>query len=111
MSVTRNLRLFQRYSLILLVTALVAGCATVGRDFPSDRVSRIKIGQTTQSQIKALFGKPWRTGIEDGYRTWTYGHYHYSVFGQPSTKDLVVRFDRNHVVKSYSFNTTAHQNP
>ncbi len=98
----------RKFSLVLLFATFLAGCATVGRDFPADQVTRIKIGQTTQSQIRGMFGKPWRTGIDDGQRTWTYGHYHYSVFGQPSTKDLVVRFNDNNVVSSYSFNTTAH---
>ena len=56
----------------LLFTALAAviafsvSCATVGRDFPVERVPEIKIGETTQSQIREMFGAPWRTGIEDG---------------------------------------------
>lgn len=95
-------------SLITFLVLFLAGCATVGRDFPSDQVSSIKIGHTTRSEIRATFGNPWRTGIDNGHPTWTYGLYHYSVFGQPSTKDLVVRFNSDNVVTSYSFNTTAH---
>ena len=85
------------------------GCATVGRDFPVSQVSDIRIGKTTQDDIRATFGSPWRVGIEDGRRTWTYGKYCYRLFGQASTRDLVIRFDDRNVVVSYTFNTTEHQ--
>jgi outer membrane protein assembly factor BamE (lipoprotein component of BamABCDE complex) len=86
-----------------------ASCATVGRDFPVSQVSDIRIGNTTQDEIRAMFGSPWRVGIEDGQRTWTYGKYCYRLFGEASTQDLVIRFDERNVVVSYTFNTTAHQ--
>jgi outer membrane protein assembly factor BamE (lipoprotein component of BamABCDE complex) len=85
---------------------VIAGCATVGRDFASARVPELKIGKTTQSEVMSLFGSPWRTGIEDGKQTWTYGKYHYSLFNEASTKDLVIRFDDRGVITSYSYNTT-----
>jgi len=85
---------------------LIASCATVGRDFPAESVSQIEIGKTTQADIEKLFGKPWRTGIENGEPTWTYGKYKYTLGGKTSTRDLVVRFDKNNVVSSYTFSTT-----
>jgi hypothetical protein len=90
----------------LVVFALGVSCASVGRDFPSASVPGIQIGKTTQADIQSMFGPPWRVGIEDGQRTWTYGKYHYRLFGQSDTKDLVIRFNANNVVVSYSFNTT-----
>jgi outer membrane protein assembly factor BamE (lipoprotein component of BamABCDE complex) len=90
----------------LLSASLFTGCATVGRDFPSYQVPRIKIGETTQTDIRSMFGSPWRTGIEDGTRTWTYGKYRYGLFGGTSTQDLVVRFNDEGVVTSYTYNTT-----
>ncbi len=87
---------------------LAVGCATVGRKFDSTRVHDIRNDQTTQSEIRSMFGSPWRVGMEDGMNTWTYGRYKYRLFGQASTTDLVVRFDRNGLVKSYTFNTTEH---
>jgi hypothetical protein len=86
-----------------------SGCATVGHDFNVSQVSAIKIGKTTQSDIRAMFGSPWRVGIDDGRRTWTYGKYRYSLFSQAKTQDLVVRFDDKGVVVSYTFNTTEHK--
>jgi hypothetical protein len=94
---------------IVVSILFLASCATVGRDFPSDRVSEIQIHQTTRDAIRSMFGPPWRVGIEDGQQTWTYGRYHYRLIGETSTKDLVVRFDKQGIVVSYSFNTTEHQ--
>jgi outer membrane protein assembly factor BamE (lipoprotein component of BamABCDE complex) len=95
--------------LTAMLMLLPAGCATVGRDFPVDRVSDIRIGETTQNEVRAMFGSPWRVGIEDGQRMWTYGKYRYRAFGQASTQDLVIRFDGRGVVASYTFNTTDHR--
>jgi hypothetical protein len=86
----------------------LSSCATVGREFPESHVGDIQIGKTTQSDIQTLFGSPWRVGVEDGRRTWTYGRYRYKLFGRSNTKDLVVRFDERGVVASYSFHTTEH---
>ncbi len=115
---TRNITLFRpdtrcnpvlrAFLLCSVVVLLFAGCATVGRDFPDFRVSEIQINQTTQSEIRSMFGSPWRVGIEDGQPTWTYGRYRYQAFGPASTKDLVIRFDNRGTVTSYTFNTTEH---
>ncbi|MGR9114451.1 MAG: outer membrane protein assembly factor BamE domain-containing protein [Gammaproteobacteria bacterium] len=83
-----------------------SGCASVGQNFAASRVMEIKIGQTTQRDIREIFGEPWRVGIEDGNKTWTYGKYKYSLFGSDETEDLVIRFDTNGIVRSYTFNTT-----
>lgn len=92
--------------LALLCTAFCSGCATVGRDFPAYQVPRIKIGETTQAEIRTMFGPPWRVGIEDGTKTWTYGKYRYGLFAETSTQDLVVRFNDYGIVTSYTYNTT-----
>jgi hypothetical protein len=90
---------------LVLVLALGA-CATVGHDFPAERVPEIRVHETTQGQVREMFGEPWRTGLDDGQTTWTYGKYKYRLFGQASTTDLVLRFDAEGQVVSYSFNTT-----
>lgn len=94
---------------LLLIILLSAGCVSMGREFPTTQISMIKIGETTQQEIRNHFGPPWRIGIENGDRTWTYGHYYYSLFGQGSTEDLVIRFNRQGIVASYVFNTTKHK--
>ena len=96
----------QRWISSLLFGALVAGCFSVGTPFPSDRVAQIHIGATTRDQVRGQFGPPWRTGLEDGEETWTYGRYLYALGAPARTADLKVRFDHNGVVSSYTFSTT-----
>ena len=91
---------------LIAAAGLLAGCLTVGKEFPVGSVTRLEIGETTRQDVRKLFGEPWRTGVEDGKRTWTYGRYRYSAFGDAQTRDLVVRFDAKGVVASYSFNST-----
>lgn len=97
------------FGLLAMFVLFSAGCATVGRDFSVSKVSEIRIGETTQDDIRAMFGSPWRVGIEDGQRTWTYGKYRYRLFGEKIAQDLLIRFDERGVVASYTFNTTEHQ--
>ena len=101
----RKRRFAAAFATVTVAAALVA-CVTVGRDFPAKQVAKLRIGSTTAAQVRGLFGTPWRTGVEDGQRTWTYGHYRYALFGTTRTRDLVVRFDANDVVSSYSYNST-----
>ncbi len=104
-SVNRQ-RVVAAIMILFAISVLLSACFTVGKAFPDYAVPDIKIGQTTQSEIRKMFGPPWRTGMDDGDRTWTYGHYRYSLFGSTKTEDLVIRFDADDVVSSYTFNTT-----
>lgn len=85
---------------------LLAGCASVGHKFNVAGVQQVHIGQTSKADVMALFGAPWRTGVEDGRETWTFGHYKYSMFSEAKTRDLVLRFDGSGKVVSYTFNST-----
>lgn len=93
---------------ILMMILFSAGCITVGDSFPITRVPDLKVGKTTQEQVRQMFGDPWRVGVEDGQRTWTYGKYRYQLFVPTVTEDLVIRFDDRKIVSSYTFNTTEH---
>jgi outer membrane protein assembly factor BamE (lipoprotein component of BamABCDE complex) len=103
---------FQAFKLssILLVSSLactqLTGCFTVGQEFSASRIPEIKIGQTRKQDISDMLGRPWRTGLEDGHPTWTYGIYKYSIFGADDTQDLLVRFDTQGLVRSYTFSST-----
>lgn len=93
-----------RSSAALASAALAVGCMSVGHPFDYDKVERISVRNTTRDEIHRWFGDPWRTGLEDGQRTWTYGHYKYRLIGTTETRDLVVRYDQNGIVSSYTFN-------
>lgn len=91
---------------LALASTQLAGCFTVGQEFASNRVNEIKVGQTRKQDISEMFGTPWRTGLEDGRPTWTYGIYKYSLFGGDDTQDLLIRFDPQGLVRSYTFSST-----
>ena len=79
---------------------------TLGKDFPVEEVYSIQIGNTTRAEIRQRFGIPWRTGIEDGMMTWTFGYYSYEFSGKGLGRDLMIKFNKWGIVRSYSFNTT-----
>jgi hypothetical protein len=91
---------------ISLIAALSLACMTVGEDFAVGKVSHIQIGKTSQADLRKTFGEPWSVGLEDGQRSWTYGYYKYNLFGASQRRDLVVRFDDQGIVRSYTFNST-----
>lgn len=93
---------------VLMLVVFFSGCASFGEKFPVQDVARIEIGKTTQQQVIKMFGSPWRTGLESGQKTWTYGNYKYALFQEKQATDLVIRFDENNVVASYTFSTTEH---
>ena len=96
-----------RGGLLVGLCLMLAACGmTVGRPFPVEPVAGIEQGQTTRGEILDLFGTPWRTGVEDGQKVWTYAHYKYGLGGQSLARDLVVRFDDQGVVASYAFSST-----
>ncbi len=95
-----------KFALLAMAMLLFAGCATVGQDFPTHNVDQIRLGETSRADIQEMFGEPWRTGLKDGKRTWTYGKYRWSAVGEAQTTDLVVTFDDDGTVDSYVYNTT-----
>ena len=99
-------RLAARAAALLLASSALHGCVSAGHNFAARNVPMLQVGETTQAGVRELFGPPWRSGLEDGQRTWTYGYYRYSVFGDPIAHDLVVRFDETGRVDSYTYSST-----
>ena len=94
----------------LLAAALVlltfSGCMAVGENFRSDSFSWIVQNKTSKADVYKTLGEPFRMGVDAGKITWTYGYYRYSLFGSSVTKDLVIYFDPNGTVTTYSFSTS-----
>jgi hypothetical protein len=82
--------------------SMFTGCLTVGEEF-SSQVSWITKDTSTKKEIEQKFGQPFRVGFDTGLPTFTYAFYRYSVFKPARTKDLVVRFNPNGTVNSYTF--------
>ncbi|HUJ27638.1 MAG TPA: outer membrane protein assembly factor BamE [Myxococcales bacterium] len=90
---------------VAVATALLVGCATVGRNFDSSSLDWLHEG-ATKAQIQEKLGQPLRVGSDAGVPTWTYGYYEYRLFGDSNNKDLVIRFAPDGTVKSYALSTT-----
>ncbi len=98
----------RRATHVLLAAGLLAvtGCVTAGRDFYSAELKWLKSGTTTRQEVYRMLGEPFRTGVDQGKITWTYGYYRYSAFGNTRTKDLVIYYNADGTVSTYTFNTS-----
>jgi len=94
------------FAVVVLAAWAGLACVSVGSNFPSAPIPELAVGRTTQAEVQREFGAPWRTGLEDGKRTWTYGHYRYSLFGGEKARDLVLKWDAQGVLASYTYATT-----
>ena len=90
----------------LLILLLAIGCGSVGKNFSSDKVQNIQNNVTTQSEILDWFGVPFKEGIENTHTMWTYQFDKYNVFTKAKSKDLVILFDKNNIVKAYRFTSS-----
>jgi hypothetical protein len=83
----------------------VNGCGTAGKNFDESRYKNIVIGTTTKKEIHSMFGSPYKNGIQNGYPVWTYEYNHYNSLGKDTTKDMVIIFDHQGIVKSHQMMT------
>ena len=91
--------------LIMLVGIILlpGGCGTVGKNFDTYKVESIVNGTSTRSDIKKIFGEPFKTGIQNGQPIWVYEDHHYSIISNDLSKDLIIIFGPNGVVQSHQF--------
>ena len=85
------------------IVLLPGGCGTVGKSFDTSKVESIVNGTSTRSDIKKIFGEPFKTGIQNGQPIWVYEDHHYSIISNDSSKDLIIIFGPNGVVQSHQF--------
>ena len=91
---------------IFIVVGIVLisnGCGTVGKTFNTSKVESIVKGITTQSDIKKMFGKPFKIGIQNGQPIWVYEDNNYTIISKNTSKDLIIIFNPNGTVQSYQF--------
>ena len=89
--------------LVLLIAA--SGCFSVGSNFSARPVRKIEKGVSTKAQVEEMFGEPFRTGLDDGYESWTYLYNQWILFSAPRSKDLYIVFNRDGTVRTYTYNT------
>jgi len=52
-----------------------------------------------------MFGPPFKKGVQNGHKTWTYEYNFYNVLGNNITKDIIIVFTESGVVKSHQMMT------
>lgn len=85
---------------------LLAGCVSMGAEFPTPTTAMIKNGVTTRAELLQLFGSPAQVGIEDGDQTWTWVYVRTGGMSRTLSKELHVKFTERGVVKSYSYTSS-----
>lgn len=90
-------------ALLSLVVSLASSCIYYGRDFPVTPVREIKNSVTSQREIFANFGEPDRRGLENGNEIWIYSYQFYELAQLRESKELVVVFNADQTVRSYSY--------
>lgn len=104
---TMNTRIINFILLTGLI--LIYGCGTTGKDFNESLYKNIAAGTTTHKEIQAMFGPPFKKGIQNGYKVWTYEYNAYNSVGDDITKDMVIVFTPDGVVKSHQMMTNQRQ--
>ena len=94
------------FLLMVLLLSVWLGCASVGKDFDSEKVKDIKNNITTQIEILDWFGVPLKEGTENGYAMWTYQIDKWRMLGEAESKALVILFDEKNKVKAYRYEST-----
>ena len=90
---------------IMILAIFFAGCGTAGKNFDESLYGNIAKGATTHKEIQAMFGLPFKKGIQNGYPVWTYEYNHVNSFGSDIIKDMIIVFEKNGVVKSHQLMT------
>ena len=85
------------------IILLPGGCGTAGKSFDTSKVESIVNGTSTRSDIKKIFGEPFKTGIQNGQPIWVYEDHHYSIIREGISEDLIIIFSPNGIVQSYQF--------
>ena len=92
-------------NILLLANLFFIGCGTTGKNFNESLHKNIVVGTTTHKEIQAMFGSPFKKGIQNGYKTWTYEYNFYNALGNNITKDIIIVFNESGIVKSHQMMT------
>jgi hypothetical protein len=93
-------------NIFLLISLLfIYGCGSTGKKFNESLYKNIIAGTTTHKEIQAMFGLPFKKGIQNGFKVWTYEYNAYNSLGNDITKDMVIVFTPSGVVKSHQMMT------
>ena len=92
---------------VMFLVIFFASCyGYVGKNFDSSALKSIQNNVTSQEEIFERLGAPFKKGIENGQVMWTYQFDQWSAVGPTHSKDLVILFDKESIVKAYRYTTS-----
>ena len=62
-------------------------------------------GQRPIKKFKQCLDLPFKKGVQNGYKVWTYEYNFYNTLGNNITKDMIIVFTQSGVVKSHQMMT------
>ncbi len=97
---------------LLVGLFLFTNCATtpykIGREFDIGKITDLKIGVTTEKEVLLYFGEPYRKGLHNGSKVYTYVNENLFIESDKEVRKegntLVIEFDKNGFVKNYYLN-------
>jgi len=96
----------QLNTVMFLVIFLASCYGTVGKNFDSSELKSIQNNVTSQEEIFERLGAPFKKGIENGQVMWTYQFDKWNAVRPTHSKDLVILFDKENIVKAYLYTTS-----
>jgi len=97
----------KQLSPVMFFVIFLASCyGTVGKNFDNSELKSIQNNVTSQEEIFEKLGAPFKKGIENGQVMWTYQFDQWNAVGPTRSKDLVILFDKENIVKAYRYTTS-----
>ncbi len=97
---------FMRLGLWVGILWTFTGCGTAGKPFDAEALDKIVNGTTTQAEVERLLGPPFKKGWENDKPVWIYEYNKYQMLGRDESKDIIIKFDKDGVVRSHQFMTS-----
>jgi len=92
---------------VMFLVIFLASChGTMGKNFDSTELKSIQNNVTSQEEIFERFGAPFKKGFETGQVMWTYQFDQWNALGPTHSKDLVILFDKENIVKIYRYTSS-----
>ena len=98
----------QLNTVMFLIIFLASCYGTVGKNFDNSELKSIQNNVTSQEEIFERLGAPFKKGIENGQVMWTYQFDRWNAVGPTLSKDLVILFDKENIVKAYRYTASNH---
>ena len=99
------MRRYLKIGCTLLISQMIQGCLSTGKDFPSE-TSWIQKEKTKKNDVRLVLGKPFSVGNSGDTNTWTFAYYKYVLFGDTTHKELKFYWNDNDSVKHFTFESS-----